>query len=54
VLSLLATGLTNKQIAERLMISRKTVNIHVYSIYKKLEITSRSEATRYAIEHDLG
>ncbi|HEX6553606.1 MAG TPA: LuxR C-terminal-related transcriptional regulator [Ktedonobacteraceae bacterium] len=54
VLRLLASGLTNKQIAERLVISHKTVNIHVDSIYKKLEITSRSAATRYAIEHDHG
>ncbi len=53
VLRLLATGLTNKQIAERLMISHKTVNIHVNSIYRKLEITSRSAATRYAIEQHL-
>ena len=51
VLRLLATGLTNNQIAERLVISSKTVNIHVASIYKKLEITSRTAATRYAIEH---
>ena len=54
VLRLVASGLTNKQIAERLMISRNTVNIHVNSIFKKLEIPSRGAATRYAIEHDLG
>ena len=53
VLRLLATGLTNKQIAAHLRISPKTINIHVNSIYKKLEITSRSTATRYAIEHHL-
>ena len=53
VLRLLATGLTNKQIAAHLRISPKTINIHVNSIYKKLEITSRSAATRYAIEHHL-
>jgi predicted ATPase/DNA-binding CsgD family transcriptional regulator len=53
VLRLLAAGLTNNQIAARLMISPKTVNIHVSSIYKKLEITSRTAATRYAIEHAL-
>ena len=49
VLRLLATGLSNKLIAEKLTISPKTVNIHVSSIYKKLEITSRTAATRYAI-----
>ena len=53
VLRLLAAGLTNQQIAERLVISPKTVNVHVASIYKKLKITSRTAATRYAIEHDL-
>jgi DNA-binding CsgD family transcriptional regulator len=53
VLRQMATGLTNNQIAARLMISPKTVNIHASSIYKKLEITSRTAATRYAIEHTL-
>lgn len=54
VLRLLAVGLTNRQIADRLVISPRTVNIHVNSIYKKLEITSRAAATRYAIEQGLG
>ncbi len=54
VLRLLAAGLTNRQIADRLVISPRTVNIHVNSIYKKLEITSRAAATRYAIERGLG
>ena len=51
VLRLLAQGLTNAQIAERLVISVVTVNFHVRSIYSKLGISSRSAATRYAIEH---
>jgi DNA-binding NarL/FixJ family response regulator len=53
VLRLLALGLTNTQIAERLVISPRTVNAHLRSIYSKLELTSRTAATRYAIEHDL-
>lgn len=53
VLRLLATGLTNPQIAERLVISRVTVNAHVRSIYNKLDVTSRSAATRYALLHQL-
>jgi predicted ATPase/DNA-binding CsgD family transcriptional regulator len=53
VLRLLAMGLTDKQIAERLVISPRTVNIHVRAIYKKLEISSRSAATRYAMEQHL-
>jgi DNA-binding NarL/FixJ family response regulator len=53
VLRLLAQGLTSAQIAERLVIGLVTVNSHVRSIYSKLSVTSRSAATRYAIEHKL-
>jgi predicted ATPase/DNA-binding CsgD family transcriptional regulator len=53
VLRLVARGLTDKRIAERLTISPRTVNVHVHAIYKKLEITSRSAATRYAVEQHL-
>jgi len=51
VLRLVAQGLTSAQIAEQLVLSPLTVNSHVRSIYNKLDITSRSSATRYAIEH---
>lgn len=53
VLRLLTMGLTNPQIAERLVISPVTVNAHVRSIYSKLAVTSRSAATRYALLHHL-
>ena len=53
VLRLLTAGLTSAQIAERLVLSRHTVNIHVRSIYSKLGVNSRSAATRYAFEHHL-
>ena len=53
VLRLLAQGLTSAQIAEQLMIGVVTVNFHVRSIYSKLGVTSRSAATRYALEHHL-
>jgi DNA-binding CsgD family transcriptional regulator len=53
VLRLVAQGLTIAQIAEHLMISFHTANAHVRSIYNKLEVTSRSAAIRYAIEHHL-
>ncbi len=53
VLRLLAQGLTSAHIAERLVIGVVTVNFHVRSIYSKLGETSRSAATRYALEHHL-
>jgi predicted ATPase/class 3 adenylate cyclase/DNA-binding CsgD family transcriptional regulator len=53
VLCLLAGGLTNEQIAERLVISPRTVNAHLTAIYSKIQVSSRSAATRYAIEHQL-
>jgi predicted ATPase/DNA-binding CsgD family transcriptional regulator len=53
VLRLLAHGLTSAQMAEQLVIGLVTVNSHVRSIYSKLGVTSRSAATRYALEHKL-
>ncbi len=53
VLRLLARGLSDKQIAQQLVISRRTVNAHLTSIYGKLQLSSRSAATRYAFEHHL-
>ncbi len=53
VLRLVAQGLTDAQIAQTLIISPRTVNAHLRSIYSKLGMTSRHAATRYAIEHRL-
>jgi predicted ATPase/DNA-binding CsgD family transcriptional regulator len=53
VLRLLAGGLTDQQIAGKLVLSPRTVHSHISSIYSKLAVTSRSAATRYAIEHHL-
>jgi DNA-binding CsgD family transcriptional regulator len=53
VLCLVAQGLTDAQIAEQLVISPRTVNTHLTSIYGKIQVSSRSGATRYAIEHHL-
>jgi len=51
VLRLVAMGLNNSQIAERLVLSPNTVNAHVQSIYRKIDVSSRSAATRFAMEH---
>ena len=53
VLCLVAQGLTNEQVAEQLVISPRTVNTHLTSIYSKIGASSRSAATRYAIEHHM-
>ncbi len=53
VLRLLAEGLTNKQIAERLVVSEHTVHRHVTSILRKLGLTSRTAAAAYATRHGL-
>jgi len=53
VLRLLALGLSNDGIAERLVITRRTAQNHVSSIYGKLELASRAEAVLYAIRHGL-
>jgi predicted ATPase/DNA-binding CsgD family transcriptional regulator len=53
VLRLLAKGLSNKQIAECLVLSPHTVSGHIQSIFGKLALNSRSAATRYALEHHL-
>jgi ATP/maltotriose-dependent transcriptional regulator MalT len=53
VLRMLATGLTDAQIAEQLVLSLHTIHAHLRTIYSKLGVTSRSAATRYAFEHQL-
>jgi len=53
ILRLVAQGMTDAQVAEQLIISRRTVNWHLTSIYSKLGVTSRNAASRYVIEHHL-
>jgi ATP/maltotriose-dependent transcriptional regulator MalT len=53
ILGLVATGLTNAQVAGRLFLSPRTVDTHLTSIYHKLGVSSRAAATRFALEHGL-
>ena len=49
IMTLLAQGQTNKQISQNLMLSPSTVRNHISSIFAKLKITNRSQATAIAI-----
>jgi DNA-binding NarL/FixJ family response regulator len=53
VLKLVSAGRTNRNIADALTISEKTVARHLTNIYGKLGLTSRTEAARFAFEHGL-
>jgi HD-GYP domain-containing protein (c-di-GMP phosphodiesterase class II) len=53
VLRLLARGLSNKEIAERLVITPKTVGNHVEHIYLKIDASTRATASLFAMQHGL-
>jgi DNA-binding NarL/FixJ family response regulator len=53
VLRLVAQGLTDAQVAEQLIISERTVHSHLRSVYSKLGVSSRTAATRCAIDNNL-
>jgi DNA-binding NarL/FixJ family response regulator len=53
VLRLVAQGMTDAAIGEALFISTRTASQHLRSIYGKLDVSSRSAATRFAIERGL-
>jgi HD-GYP domain-containing protein (c-di-GMP phosphodiesterase class II) len=53
VLGLLAAGCSNRRIAERLVISRRTAEQHVQNVYRKIGVSSRAAAALFAMEHDL-
>lgn len=53
VLGLVAQGSSDAEVAETLVVSRRTVHAHLRSIYRKLDVRSRSAATRYALDHGL-
>lgn len=53
ILASVATGLTTKAISSELWVSEHTVKFHLTNIYRKLGVTNRSGAVRYAYEHGL-
>jgi NarL family two-component system response regulator LiaR len=53
VLKLIADGLSNKDIAEVLVLSEKTVKNHINNIFSKLHVYDRSQAILYAIRRGL-
>jgi DNA-binding CsgD family transcriptional regulator len=53
VLRLVARSMSNAEVGGELFISPRTIDAHLTSIYAKLGISSRTAATRFAIEHDL-
>jgi DNA-binding NarL/FixJ family response regulator len=50
---LVASGMTNREIAGKLKISEKTVARHISNIFNKLDLSSRSAVTAYAYQNDL-
>ena len=54
VLRLIAQGLRNRDIAERLVISEKTVQNHISNIFAKLQVNDRSQAIVRALQGGLG
>ena len=53
ILALITEGLTNREIAERVFLSEKTVRNYVSSILSKLALSSRAEAAAYAVRHHI-
>ncbi|WP_010247435.1 response regulator [Acetivibrio cellulolyticus] len=53
VLELIAEGMINKEIAKRLYISEKTVKNHVSNIFRKLNVSDRTQAAIYAFKHNM-
>ena len=53
VAELVAEGMTNRQVAERLCLSPHTVDFHLRQVFRKLDITNRVNLTRIVVEHTL-
>jgi len=53
VLRLVAFGLSDQEVAQRLVLSPRTINAHLTSIYSKLGVNSRAAASKYAQQKGL-
>jgi DNA-binding NarL/FixJ family response regulator len=53
ILQAVARGLSNRAIASELWLSDQTVKFHLHNVYRKLGVSNRTEAARYAFEHGL-
>ncbi|ADL69291.1 MULTISPECIES: response regulator [Thermoanaerobacterium] len=52
ILSLIAEGYSNKEIADKLFLSEKTVKNHVYNIFRKLDVKDRTQAAIYLLKNN--
>jgi len=51
VASIVAKGMTNKEVAQKLFVTEKTVKFHLTNIYKKLQVKSRSQLIVWCVPH---
>lgn len=54
LLSLLAQGLTNREIGDKLYLAEKTIKNNLTRLYARIQVQNRVEATRFALSHGLG
>lgn len=54
ILKALARGLSNKQISQETWVTEQTVKFHLSNVYRKLDVSNRAEAVRYALQNGIG